>query len=252
MLALERATLKLNQLELNQLTAVFGADMRHQVPFVGERKVVRADDDQARAKRTNGRVIDEVVGNGVADSSWEDVVPAGWDDKSQPKKPESARASVTMPKPQVPLRSGGKSLSSGAGAKPQSAIKTQTPPKSSGAYSGAITFSDSASLDWTPINSGRGLRVNIRGCIDHDLRKEWSRLLNDTEEVGVREFEFNLTETPALSLTGLGMLLLFKERKGSTRDEIKLCNCNKEVAQLLEWTGMDKYFLIQTTQISST
>ncbi len=224
--------------------------MRHQVPFVGERKVVRAEDDQARAKRTSGRVIDEVVGNGVVDSSWEDVVPAGWDDKSQPKKPEAPRASVSMPKPQVPLRSGGKSLATGVGSKQQTATKTPAAPKSGGSYSGAITFSDSASLDWIPINSGRGLRVNIHGSIDHDLRKEWSRLLNDTEAAGMREFEFNLTETPALSLTGLGMLLLFKERKGSTRDEIKLCNCNKEVAQLLEWTGMDKYFLIQTTQIS--
>lgn len=218
--------------------------MRHQVPFVGERKVVRADDEQARAKRTRGRVIDDVVGDGVAESSWEDVVPAGWDEGAQPKKlpaQESARASVSIPKPHIPLRSGGKSL----------AAKPKAPVKPSGSYSGSITFSDSASLDWTPINNGRGLRVNIYGCIDHDLRREWSRLLNDTEATGIREFEFNLMETPALSLTGLGMLLLFKERKGSAREDIKLCNCNKDVKQLLEWSGMDKYFLIQTTQISN-
>lgn len=222
--------------------------MRHQVPFVGERKVVRANDDGARAKRTSGRIIDDVVGNGVTDSSWDDVVPPGWIDTSQPKKStpqESMRASVTMPKPHVPFKPGGKSLASGAEAKPKTAVKT------SGAYSGAITFSDSASLDWVPINNGRGLRVNIHGCIDHDLRREWSRLITDTEGANIREFEFNFTETPALSLTGLGMLLLFKERKGSVREDIKLCNCNGEVKQLLEWTGMDKYFLIQTTQISN-
>jgi anti-anti-sigma factor len=222
--------------------------MRHQVPFVGERKVVRANDDGARAKRTSGRIIDDVVGNGVTDSSWDDVVPPGWIDKSQPKKntsPESTRVSVAIPKPHVPFKPGSKPLVPGADTKPKASTKT------SGAYSGSITFSDSASLDWIPINNGRGLRVNIHGCIDHDLRKEWSRLLNDTEAANIREFEFNLTETPGLSLTGLGMLLLFKERKGSVREDIKLCNCNSEVKQLLEWTGMDKYFLIQTTQISN-
>lgn len=222
--------------------------MRHQVPFVGERKVVRADDDQARAKRTSGRVIDDVVGDGLAASSWEDIVPAGWNDKSQPKKnPKAEQARVSVPKPHVPIKSGSalkpgeKSLSSGTASKPNPAVKT------SGAYSGAVTFSDSASLDWISINNGRGLRVNIYGSIDHGLRKEWSRLLNDAASSNVHEFEFNLNETPALSLTGLGMLLLFKERNGSGREQITLCNCNKEVEQLLKWSGMDKYFLIQST-----
>ena len=57
--------------------------------------------------------------------------------------------------------------------------------------------------------------------------------------------KFNLTEAPTLTLTGLGMLLLFKEQKGSERGDIKLCHCNKDVWQLLQWTGMDKYFTIQ-------
>jgi anti-anti-sigma factor len=95
------------------------------------------------------------------------------------------------------------------------------------------------------INDGRGLRVSVYGNIDNDLRKEWTRLLNDPQAANIKEFEFNLNETPSLSMTGLGMLLLFKERKGSARDAIKLCNCNKEVAQLLQWTGMDKYFVIE-------
>lgn len=214
--------------------------MRHQVPFVGEQKVVRADDEPARAKRASGRVIDDVIGDGPQESSWDDVVPGGWLDKSKPnptKKAESqARASVAIPRTNVPLKAGAKA----AGAKK----------KESGVGSRSATFSDSASMDWVRINNGRALRVSVHGNIDNDLRKEWSRLLNDTESADVKEFEFNLNETPALSLAGLGMLLLFKERKGSARDGIKLCNCNKEVTQLLQWTGMDKYFAIENTQIS--
>ena len=218
--------------------------MRHHVPFVGERKIVRANDEKARLKRTSGRVIDDVVGDGKVESSWDDVVPDGWTDKSQPKplKPPTASASIAMPRAHVPIKANLK------GSAPNSAKKV-TKPKST-STSGAITFSDSASMDWVPINNGRGLRVSIHGNIDNDLRKEWSRLLNDAESANVKEFEFNLNETPALSLTGLGMLLLFKERKGSTRDAIKLCNCNKEVTRLLHWSGMDKYFVIENTLIS--
>jgi anti-anti-sigma factor len=221
--------------------------MRHLVPFVGERKVVRADDEQARIKRTSGRVIDEIVGDGKVESSWDDVVPDGWVDKSKPKPhpaPVSAgpSASTLKPKPQVPIKAGPKTNGI-------STTKKAVPSKASSA-SAPLTFSDSASMDWVRINNGRGLRVSIHGNIDNDLRKEWSRLMNDTESADVKEFEFNLNETPALSLTGLGMLLLFKERKGSARDAIKLCNCNKDVAQLLQWTGMDKYFAIERTQIS--
>lgn len=216
--------------------------MRHHVPFVGERKIVRADDEQARSKRMSGRVIDEVVGDGKVESSWDDVVPKGWNDKSQPKPAEVvARASVAMPKTQVPIKSGSKN---------HHANSKSAPPKKTPSVATSVTFSDSASMDWVSINNGRGLRVSVHGNIDNDLRKEWTRLLNDPESANIKEFEFNLNETPALSLTGLGMLLLFKERKGSARDAIKLCNCNKDVAQLLEWSGMDKYFVIENTQIS--
>lgn len=214
--------------------------MRHHVPFVGERKVVRADDEQARNKRMTGRVIDEVVGDGKVESSWDDVVPRGWDDKSQPKPSGvAARASASVPKGQVPIKAGNKNPPPSKSA----------PPKKTTASS-AITFSDSASMDWVSINNGRGLRVSVYGNIDNDLRKEWTRLLNDPQAANIKEFEFNLNETPTLSLTGLGMLLLFKERKGSARDAIKLCNCNKDVAQLLQWSGMDKYFVIESSQIA--
>lgn len=220
--------------------------MRHQVPFVGERKVVRAEDEQARAKRLSGKVIDDVVGDGVAPSSWEDVVPEGWADRSIPKtlKP-TASASVSLPPKttQVPIKSGG--VSKGLTSKPLAAKTPAKKPSSS-----AITFSDSACLDWVSINNGRGVRVNIHGAIDNDLRKEWARLLEGVADSNIEEYEFNLSDAPALSLTGLGMLLLFKERKGSSREAISLCNCNKEVAQLLEWTGMDRYFVIKKTQIS--
>ncbi len=215
--------------------------MRHLVPFVGERKVVRADDEQARIKRTAGRVIDEIVGDGKVESSWDDVVPSGWIDKSKPKPTKPAASTSTAgPKPQVPIKAGAKNA----------AIAKKTAPSKPSTASAPITFSDSAGMDWVRINNGRGLRVSIYGNIDNHLRKEWTRLLNDTESADVKEFEFNLNETPALSLTGLGMLLLFKERKGSARDAIRLCNCNKEVTRLLHWTGMDKHFAIENTHIS--
>lgn len=218
--------------------------MRHHVPFVGERKIVRADDEQARLKRTSGKVIDDVVGDGKVESSWDDVVPDDWSDKSQRKTTQQSTgsASAVVPRTHVPIKATPKTNAA-------TPAKKVTTPKATSA-SGSLTFSDSASMDWVRINNGRGLRVSIHGNIDNDLRKEWSRLLNDSASADVKEFEFNLNETPALSLTGLGMLLLFKERKGSKRDAIKLCNCNKEVAQLLQWTGMDKYFAIENTKIS--
>jgi anti-anti-sigma regulatory factor len=211
--------------------------MRHHVPFVGERKVVRADDDLARSKRASGRIIDDVVGDGVAPSSWEDVVPTASSGKSKQLFPEQpARASL-------PVKPGGKT--------PSVSPNKPAPAKKPVTSSGSLTFSDSASMDWVRINQGRGLRVTVYGNMDNDLRREWSRLLNDPDSADVKEFEFNLTETPALSLTGLGMLLLFKERKGFGREAITLCNCNKGVAELLQWTGMDKYFVIQDQQTSA-
>jgi anti-anti-sigma regulatory factor len=216
--------------------------MRHHVPFVGERKIVRADDEQARSKRTIGKVIEEIVGDGKVESSWDDVVPDGWSDTSSPTAPPTASASIILPSVHLPVKGGAKTVG-------KSTFKKSALSKPVGSRN-AISFSDTATMDWVRINNGRSLRVSIYGIFDSNLRREWRRLLDDPDSVDIHEFEFNLSETPTLSLTGLGMLLLFKERKGAKRDHIRLCNCNKEVAQLLRWSGMEEYFAIENTQIS--
>src|SRR5690606_10532300 len=90
-----------------------------------------------------------------------------------------------------------------------------------------------------------GLRINISGTIDQELRREWLRLLRETASKEIDQFEFNLTRTPALSLTSLSMLLLFREQKRSQRQNITLCHCNRQVWEMLQWTGMDRYLVIQ-------
>lgn len=213
--------------------------MRNSVPFIGEEQISRENSEQTTQKRLSGKVIDEVIAGDKAESSWEDVVSDSW-------RANRARALRPSPGIRKPL-----SYQQTLVNKQQSAVgKTaaNTPVYASTHYrsspeirsTGLATF-----IDWVPINSGHGLRINITGNVDRNLREEWRRLLAETANIAVQEYEFNLTETPALSLTGLGMLLLFKARKGSGREAIRLCNCTPHVWRLLNWTGMDKYFLIQ-------
>lgn len=205
--------------------------MRNAVPFIGEEQISRADSEQSVLKRQSGKIIDEAIVCTSTESSWDDIVPDTWSGN----RSKALRPSPGIRKPistqQQPLV--GKQLVQGAAKVPH---KTDTPGKSN---------SLAAFVDWVPINSGHGLRINITGNIDHNLREEWRKLLEEVHSTSADEFEFNLTSTPALSLTGLGMLLLFKERKGGHRDSIKLCNCNRDVWRLLNWTGMEKYFVVQ-------
>lgn len=219
--------------------------MRRHVPFVGENQIARAEGDEEQGKRATGRVIDEVVNTSSGESSWDDLVPSVWPSPAQPEQPSASitlggKGSDMKPSSGKGSATGGKSL--------QSRIippRTHVPVNQSPSRSTTIIY-DKPSLEWVLINHGRGLRINVSGSIDHNMRTEWRRLLDETESNGAGEFEFNLSHSPALSLTGLGMLLLFKERKGSMREAIKLCNCNKDVAQLLRWTGMEKYFVIES------
>lgn len=215
--------------------------MRNSVPFIGEEQISRADSDQAVQKRQSGKVIDEVIECEKAESSWEDVVPDSWSgNRSRALRPSpSVRKPVN---PQQPLM-GGKHLVQGSATVKPSATPAKIPIYKSPAPTKKTNLA--AFVDWVPINSGHGLRINITGNIDHNLREEWRRMLEETSNSAAEEFEFNLAETPAMSMTGLGMLLLFKERKGKNREAIKLCDCSQDVWQLLNWTGMDKYFLIQ-------
>jgi anti-anti-sigma factor len=81
--------------------------------------------------------------------------------------------------------------------------------------------------------------------MDLEMRKEWRRLMRAMTKNNVGQFEFNLIQTANISLSGLGMLLLFRELKKAQRTDIKLCHCNKQIRDMLQLTGMDKYFLIQ-------
>ena len=204
--------------------------MAKKVPFLGEERIARADDPQSEAKKTRGRAIDEVLSTAADPSSWDDVVVV----KAPAVEPsENARPHASIPKP---------TKRSSVAFTPGVVFK-KTPLETELAATKGSSFG--ATIDWIPINNGHALRINVCGDMDQGIRAEWVRLLEETANNGVGQFEFNLMQAPTLSLTGLGMLLLFKEQKGSERGDIKLCHCNKDVWQLLQWAGMDRYFVIQ-------
>lgn len=201
--------------------------MRRKVPFLGEERIERANDEEAQAKKARGHLIGDVLSTQKQPTTWDDLVVSDRDPVSA--VPKVARPHMPPTKPAV---------SKAVPMTPGQVLKKAV-------IEGGYSDANLATIDWLPINSGHGLRINICGSLDQNLRNEWRRLLEETEKSGVGQFEFNLTEAPNLTLTGLGMLLLFKERKGSGRSDIKLCHCNKDVWQMLQWTGMDKYFTIQ-------
>jgi len=203
--------------------------MRRKVPFLGEEQIARSTDDDAQAKKARGQIIDDVLSTQKQASTWDDLVTSDY------PAPGGAPPKVTRPH---------------AAPKPARKSVPVTPGPTFKKATIESSFSDAniiPSIDWLPINGGHSIRVNVCGNLDQNLRSEWRKLLTETEGSGVGQFEFNLTESPTLTLTGLGMLLLFKEQKGSSRSDIKLCHCTKEVWQMLQWTGMDKYFTIQGT-----
>jgi len=213
--------------------------MRRKVPFLGEEHINRADDEAAQAKKARGNLIDDVLSTQKQPTTWDDLVAGDYPDPVG-LPPKVARPHAVPPKPARP-----KTVPVTPGPVFKKAIIESTVAATGSLSASDVkNFSDSA-IDWLPINSGHGLRINIFGSLDQNLRSEWRRLIEETEKSGVGQFEFNLTEAPTLTLTGLGMLLLFKEQKGSERGDIKLCHCNKDVWQMLQWTGMDKYFTIQ-------
>lgn len=207
--------------------------MRRKVPFQGEEHITRANDEEAKAKKARGHLIDDVVSTQRQPSSWDDVVYSDYPD------PMGAPPRVARPHAAVPKTTRPKTVP----VTPGPTLKKAVIDANMNAAKTAVL--NGATIDWLPVNNGHSLRINICGNLDQNLRSEWRRLLEETEANGIGQFEFNLTQAPTLTLTGLGMLLLFKEQKGSERGDIKLCNCNKDVWQMLQWTGMDKYFTIQ-------
>ncbi|HTF85805.1 MAG TPA: STAS domain-containing protein [Cellvibrio sp.] len=180
--------------------------MRPPVPFIGEELILR-DGEHPGETTAYGQIINEVLSTAGETSSWEDSIPAA--------SPTKHRAAAV--------------IKGAANAHSVHKPATDTGPR----------------IDWIPINNGHGLRINISGTIDQALRREWLRLLRETASKDVDQFEFNLTRTPTLNMTGLGMLLLFREQKRSQRQNITLCHCSRQVWELLQWTGMDRYFVIQ-------
>ncbi len=190
--------------------------MRPPVPFIGEELIFRDDENPGDSKR-HGQIIDEVLSTATDTSSWEDSVPV-----SSSGSPPAA-----------------------APAKHRTATTATIPAGTTTVHKPSSLSDIGPRMEWIPINNGHGLRINISGTIDQELRREWLRLLRETASKEIDQFEFNLTRTPALSLTSLSMLLLFREQKRSQRQNITLCHCNRQVWELLQWTGMDRYFVIQ-------
>lgn len=232
--------------------------MRRKVPFLGEERIVREVDESSLAKKARGNVIDDILSTHKQPSTWDDLVTSDYPDPlgGPPKvsRPHAAPKKPARPKT-VPISPGTLLKKAGSeGTHFTDSYSSNNRSSTNNRSSNSFSDNSLSSIDWLPINSGHGLRINISGNLDLSLRQEWRRLLEETERSGVGQFEFNLTEAPSLSLTGLAMLLLFKEQKKSERGDIKLCHCNRDVWQMLQWTGMDRYFTIQAipgTQIKS-
>lgn len=192
--------------------------MRQPVPFIGEELLIRGEDSEGD---THGRLLDDILSTEGNESSWDEIA-SNWPSRASTPEPHASVTKATTPKPQPK-------------SKP-------TPPKPKTPLAKAVSASH---MEWIPINNGHGLRINVTGNMDLQLRKQWQQLLRETSASNIGQFEFNLAQAPELGLTGLGMLLLFKDQKKSQRQDIKLCHCSPRVRELLHWTGMDKYFVIQ-------
>jgi anti-anti-sigma factor len=207
--------------------------MGRKVPFLGEDRIARSGDEEDQAKKSRGHLIDDVLSSQKQPSTWDDLVTNDYPDPvGAPPKVSRAHAPAF-------------SSSSASRPRPKKVPVTASTGLKKTAINDAYSDANAATINWLPINSGHGLRINICGTLDQNLRREWRKLLEETATNDIGQFEFNLTQAPTLTLTGLGMLLMFKEQKGSQRGDIKLCHCNRDVWQLLQWTGMDKYFTIQ-------
>src|SRR5690606_37880638 len=105
-----------------------------------------------------GRVIDDVVGEGVASSSWEDIVPEGWVDTSLPKSqqpaitlPANRPVKPVTPRIKVPIRSGSISPAgaNSTGAQLVTATKAAPAPNAYlAAGNSAAAYTGPSSLDW--------------------------------------------------------------------------------------------------------
>lgn len=184
--------------------------MRKSVPFIGEELIVRVDDEKQIA--SNKAHIDDVL--------WDDGDPVDWDSAPLPTAGPSA------PRNKV--------FTAVTKARPRSSRLRPASGATTGRY-----------LEWLPTNNGHCLRITINGTTGFTLFDEWKRLLRETAESGVSQFEFNLAQLPELNLMGLGMLLYFRDQQKSRRQDIRLSHCNTRTRQILQWTGMEKYFVVQ-------
>lgn len=184
--------------------------MRQSVPFIGEKQIARADDDEVQSKR-RGQIIDEILSTSSDPSSWDDVIVG------QP----SRRASTPKVSPTI--------------AK-QVSHTEPTPP---------VAPDNKAHIDWVAINNDQGLHINVSGNLDKELLHDWGRLLQESRNNTISQFEIDMTKASMLGLTGMAMLLLLKDQQRSGKQDFKLRHCNQQVRKLLTWAGMEHYFEIQ-------
>ncbi|MBU2887603.1 STAS domain-containing protein [Gilvimarinus agarilyticus] len=103
-------------------------------------------------------------------------------------------------------------------------------------------------VDWHPINHGHGIRVSIHGDMDLKMINQWQQLLRETAGNGIHQFEIDLKNTDNMSLSGLAMLLLFKDQKKAGSGDISLNQCSRELYKRLIWSGLTEEFIIRPRQ----
>lgn len=96
------------------------------------------------------------------------------------------------------------------------------------------------------INSSGKARISLNGRFDFSAHREFKNCYEPTlKAADVTELEIDMGSVEYLDSSALGMLLMLKEKAGSSNKRVSLTNCKGSVRQVLDIANFAKLFPIK-------
>ena len=97
----------------------------------------------------------------------------------------------------------------------------------------------------THISSDKSeVTISVSASFDIHVFQEFSRVYKEVNQPGAK-YIIDMAKTEFIDSSGLGMLLLMRERLGGSETDISIVNCRPEIKRTLESVNLHRFVKIE-------
>ena len=93
-------------------------------------------------------------------------------------------------------------------------------------------------------SDGKTITIRTDNKVDYNAQTDFRACYSEEKDHDIT-YIIDMRDTSYMDSSSLGILLLLREHVGNDRNRISICNCSRDIKNILEISNFDRLFTIE-------